>query len=83
MLSILVPIIEIFSWGLIFYCILSFVRTPNSIKLYTTLGKVYRPLLDPISNLLAPLQKGAMGLDFSPLVLLLLLDFVKRSLSGF
>lgn len=69
-------LLEVFNWGLLIYCILSFIRAPQTIKIYEFLGNIYRPILDPISKLLYPLQRN-LGLDFSPIVLLLLLDFVK------
>lgn len=77
-MEILNLLIEIFTWGLIFYCILSFVRTPDALKAYDFLGKIYRPFLEPISNLLAPIQKNSPGLDFSPIVLILILNMVQR-----
>jgi len=69
-------LLEIFNWGLLIYCIFSFIRTPQTIKIYEFLGNIYRPLLEPISKLLYPLQRN-IGLDFSPIILLILIDFIK------
>lgn len=44
------------------------------------MDSIYRPILDPISNLLAPLQKN-IGLDFAPIVLILLLNFISNSMA--
>jgi YggT family protein len=79
-LEILIPILNIFYWGLIIFCILSFIRMPQTMPIYDFLDKVYRPILDPIGKLLAPLQKNTPGLDFSPMVLIILLSFIMRSL---
>lgn len=72
--------IKIFYYGLIVYCISSFVRGNSSNKFFEIMDSIYRPILDPISNLLAPLQKN-IGLDFAPIVLILLLNFITDSLS--
>jgi YggT family protein len=69
-------LLDAFNWGLLIYCILSFIRMPQTVKIYDFLGNIYRPILDPISKLLYPLQRN-IGLDFSPIVLLLLVDFIK------
>lgn len=59
---------------------MSFVRGNQSNKFFDFMDAIYKPILNPISNLLAPLQKN-IGLDFSPIVLILLLNFISNSLA--
>lgn len=59
---------------------MSFVRGRNSNKFFDIMDSIYQPILTPISNLLAPLQKN-IGLDFSPIILILILNFITTSLS--
>ena len=80
-MGIVILALQIFYWGLILYCIMSFIRTPATEPVNKVLDSIYKPILDPISKLLAPLQKN-IGLDFSPIVLILLLRFISSSLAN-
>jgi uncharacterized protein YggT (Ycf19 family) len=73
-------LIEIFTWGLILFSILSFFPNQGARDLYLKLEKVYRPILEPISMLLNPIQKN-LGLDFSPLVLILILNMIQNNIT--
>lgn len=59
---------------------MSFIRGNNQNKFFDFMDAIYRPILDPISKLLEPLQKN-IGLDFSPIILILLLNFISNSLA--
>lgn len=59
---------------------MSFIRGTQQNKFFEIMDSIYQPILTPISNLLAPLQKN-IGLDFSPIVLILLLNYITSSLS--
>jgi uncharacterized protein YggT (Ycf19 family) len=74
-------LIEIFTWGLILFSILSFFPNQGARDLYLKLEKVYRPILEPISMLLNPIQKN-LGLDFSPLVLILILNMIQNNIQN-
>ncbi|MFN8578095.1 MAG: YggT family protein [Candidatus Sericytochromatia bacterium] len=80
MIGLILLAIKLFYYGLIIYCIMSFVRGRNSNKFFDIMDSIYQPILTPISNLLAPFQKN-IGLDFSPIILILLLNFITNSLS--
>ena len=81
----LVTIIDLVFWlyGLVLLTriVMSWIRTPASTSAWTPLWNfVYaatEPLLIPIRKVLSGLVKGT-PLDFSPLVLLLLLQVVQR-----
>lgn len=81
MIGLVLLAIKIFYWGLIIYCVLSFVQIPSARDVYFALGKVYRPVLEPISKLLEPVQKSLGGLDFSPIVLIFILNIISNNLS--
>lgn len=59
---------------------MSFIRNNKSNKFFDFMDAIYRPVLDPISKLLSPLQKN-IGLDFAPIILILLLNFISDSLA--
>lgn len=80
MINFFYILIEIFTWGLILFSILSFFPNQGARDLYLKLEKVYRPILEPISMLLNPIQKDS-GLDFSPLVLILILNMIQNNIS--
>ena len=79
MIEIILWAIRIFYYGLIGYCILSFVPIPQVEPVKRVFDGIYKPILDPISKLLYPIQKN-LGLDFSPILLILLLNFISSSL---
>lgn len=55
-------------------------RGNQSNKFFDIMDSIYQPILTPISNLLAPIQKN-IGLDFSPILLIMLLNYITTSLS--
>lgn len=80
MIGIILLLIKVFYYGLIIYCIMSFMRGNQSNKFFDIMDSIYQPILTPISNLLAPIQKN-IGLDFSPILLIMLLNYITTSLS--
>ena len=66
-----------FSWVIIISSILSFVLPPyHSVR--EALGRILNPFLDPIRRMIPP----SAGLDFSPLILYLIIQAVSILLIG-
>ena len=82
---ILRRILQVFQLTLFVNIILSYFvhSTPNMIvrQIYWWTGQLVNPVLDPIRRILKPYQ-GGMPIDFSPLILLILLDLLSRILLG-
>jgi YggT family protein len=68
-------IFELLIWIVIISSILSFFVSPYH-PVREALDRIVAPLLNPIRNLIPP----AGGLDFSPLILILLLNLIERLL---
>jgi YggT family protein len=76
-------VISLINFALITYVILSLLisfqivnrRQPLVDKIYEALGKLLEPMLKPIRNLLPDLG----GIDISPIILFLLLGFVRAA----
>ena len=68
-------IFELLIWIVIISSILSFFVSPYH-PIREALDRIVAPLLNPIRNLIPP----AGGLDFSPLILILLLNLIERML---
>jgi len=68
---------QVLIWIVIASALLSFVLAPYH-PVRTTLDRIVEPMLRPIRRILPP----AGGLDFSPLVLILLLELAWRILYG-
>jgi YggT family protein len=49
-------------------------------RVYTTLGKIIEPLLRPIRRLTSKYLPSFGGVDVSPIILILLLHFIKDAL---
>lgn len=70
-------VINIYSMLIIVWCVLSFFpRMDAGHPVFRFLEEVTRPVLGPIRALLP----AVAGLDFSPMVALLLLGFIQRTL---
>lgn len=73
-------LIRVFTWMLLGYCIMSMllgygvlnIQNRFFYSLYTTLGRVVEPVLNPIRRILP----ATGGLDFAPFVLLLAIQFI-------
>jgi YggT family protein len=66
---------QTFIWVVIASALLSFVLSPYH-PIREALDRIVAPFLNPIRNLLP----SAGGLDFSPLILILAVDFISRIL---
>ncbi len=77
-------IISLISFALIIYIIISLLISFNILnrhqpvvaKIYYALGRLMEPMLEPIRKLLPDLG----GIDISPILLILLLNFVQNAL---
>lgn len=81
-LSILGLAYKVVDWALWAYVILSWFAGASAklYNIYRTLAKYMEPLLSPVRKLIRPLTYK-IGVDFSPYVFLLLLQFVYRFLA--
>lgn len=71
---------NIFSWLLIFRVILSFISVDQSSPGIKLLYQLTEPVLAPIRNAFGLLQVGSVALDVAPIVVLVLLDVLRRLL---
>lgn len=74
--------LDLYTWVLLAYVVLSWVPRPPDALVPIALGvrRLVDPVVGPIRAVLPPLRLGAVALDLSVLVLLLLLGIVRRSL---
>lgn len=73
-------IIRIYMWGLIAYAILSWFPNPQAMSIRQSLEKFYAPFLDPIRRVIGTMGAGGAQVDFSPLVLIVILIILERFL---
>ncbi len=75
-------LIEIMSMLILVRCIVSWLPFGRDNKIIDFLYQVTEPLMAPARRLLAktPLGQGGLMIDFSPILVLLVLDFVIRPL---
>lgn len=76
LIQFIIITLDVFVWLVIIKVILSYFMNPYH-PVRETIDKVVEPLLTPIRRIIPP----AGGLDFSPIVLLLLLQVVANFLS--
>ena len=77
--NIAIWIVNAISTILFIYCILSWFPQNGVIgSIRKTLGMVFEPILKPIQKIIPPVG----GVDFSPLVLMLLLQLIMRLIIG-
>ena len=87
-INLLSNVITLINWALIIWLVLDLLihfdvinrHNPLIQKIYFTLGKLIEPLLRPIRRLLARILPDLGGIDLSPLVLVLLLNFLNNAL---
>lgn len=76
---VIYDIVEVYIWVLIARILLSwFPATPGGSleRVVSALDKLTEPVLAPVRRVLPQVRIGGMGLDLSPLVVLLLIQFV-------
>lgn len=71
-------IFNIYLIGLIVYAISSWVQHPTAFQIRRGLEQFYAPFLDPIRRMLRSVNVGGVGIDFSPMVLVLLIILARR-----
>lgn len=75
---LLIWLLRLLQWALIIHVLLSWVRLPPDNPIVAALNVVCEPLLAPIRQVIPPMA----GLDFTPLVVLFILDVLKRIVIG-
>ncbi|NWF63377.1 MAG: YggT family protein [Chloroflexi bacterium] len=71
LISIFIMLLDFFVWVVIASSLLSFFLPPAH-PVREALSRVVDPFLNPIRNLMP----GTGGLDFSPLILILIIEFI-------
>jgi YggT family protein len=74
---LLIAIINVYTMVIFLRAIISWFRVDPYSEWYRWMIRITEPALAPIRRLLP-----TMGLDFSPFILLILLDFLKRIILG-
>lgn len=69
---------DVYILGLIVFAIASWIQHPQAFKVREYLRRFYEPVLAPIRNLLGTLNLGGVGVDFSPLVLMIALALLRQ-----
>lgn len=75
--------VNIYSYGLVAYVVLSWVNHPQASQARTWLEKFYKPVLDPIKRILKPIKVGNTALDLSPIVLFFAIGLVGKLVMAF
>lgn len=76
---ILCDLVQVYVWVIIIRIVLSyFPAAPGGAlaRVNAGLGRVTEPVLGPVRRVLPPIGVGGMGLDLSPLIVLLVLQLV-------
>jgi uncharacterized protein YggT (Ycf19 family) len=68
---------DLYLLGLIVYAIASWAEHPVAFRIRAALAPFYRPFLDPIQRMMRSLQGGPGAVDFSPLILGILIVVVR------
>ncbi|TYR82645.1 YggT family protein [Priestia megaterium] len=75
-LSILLQLIQIYTWALIIYIFMSWVPDIRASRFGQALGRICEPYLEPFRRIIPPIGM----LDLSPLVAILVLNFARGGL---
>lgn len=73
--------LDIFTWGILLWVVASWVPAAEGHpirSLKDTLDRVFNPMLRPIRGLLPPVRLGGVGLDLSPLALMIAFLLAQR-----
>lgn len=82
MISIIGTALEIYSWAIIIYILMSWFPNARETGFGQMLGRIVEPYLEPFRRIIPPLGM----IDISPIVAILVLNFAKMgaySLGGF
>lgn len=77
-LIIIVRLLEIYDFIILLRCLCSFIFMGSYNAFYMFLIKVTEPVLSPVRNLLSRTPLGNMPLDFSPVIVMLLIGVLER-----
>jgi YggT family protein len=77
LLGLVLSLLDIYSWVVIIRSLISWVNPDPYNPIVQVLGKLTEPLLRPLRKLVPPYK---LGLDLSPLILLLLIQLVKYTI---
>ncbi|MHB9130467.1 MAG: YggT family protein [Armatimonadota bacterium] len=75
--------INVYSFGLIAYVLLSWVNHPKAITARSWLEKFYKPVLDQVKRIVKPITVGSATLDLSPIILFFAVGFVGKLIMTF
>ena len=76
MLELIFTLLDIYKWVIIAAALITWVSPDPRNPIVTILRQVTEPVLAPVRRLLPPWKTG--GLDFSPLIVILAIQFVER-----
>lgn len=72
----LVILLDLISWAIIIQCILSWIPSLRSSRIYYALSIITDPIEDPIRNFLY--RYVQMPIDFTPIIAILLIGLIQR-----
>lgn len=77
-LLIIVRLLEIYDFIILLRCICSFIFMGTYNSFYMFLVKITEPVLSPVRSLLSRTPLGNLPLDFSPVIVMLLIGVLER-----
>ena len=78
LLHLVDALFNIYLLGLIVYAVSTWIDHPIAFRLRAFLIPFYRPFLEPIQRMLRSFQGDVAGIDFSPLILGILIVLVRQ-----
>ena len=79
-MRLVITVLDLYSWVIIIRALLSWVITDPRNQIVKVFGLVTEPVLKPLRGLIPPEKIG--GIDVSPLLVLVLIQVVRRLLIG-
>lgn len=77
LLRLISTIFDIYLLGLIVYAIASWADHPTAYRIRRALEPFYLPFLAPLQRMLRSMQGGSAAIDFSPMLLAILIIIVR------
>ena len=80
-IGLLCSLLEVATWAILIWVVLSWVPTPAGHPLRSAkdfLDRVLNPALRPFRNFLPPVRVGGVGVDLSPLALMVSVFLLQR-----
>lgn len=78
----LIVLFQVISWTVFARVVLSWIITDRSNPIAKFLFEITEPILAPVRKLLETLGLGGQRIDFSPIVLMILLTFLASFVTG-